>query len=110
MLREREPLSLHDAIGRLLPGHEHATLTNALRVAAERFDADAEAIRADAHKLIWWALAVPADELAGRIARLMIQPRAYPMLIGQFERQAAETRALLNRVEGYDEDEDDDAA
>lgn len=78
--------------GRLLTGHEASTLHNALRVAAEKFDANAAELRA-----------VDAAQKADSTAAALFGPGAAASLAEAFDQQAVETRALLDAfVEGPD--------
>lgn len=75
------------------------TLTHALQIAAERFDADARTL--DEQKLASEA-ALEADPGT----RLMFYPAACERLADQFRQQAADVRELLGVLEGDDEEEE----
>lgn len=83
-----------------LSGGEMHTLRHALVMAAEKFDANAEEFRG------YEAFAKANPEAYAKGAGVMIHVNAYPPLIAQFEQQAAETRALIDWIDGPEELED----
>ena len=94
--------TLADILDQLLSEGEMSTLTNALQVAAEKFDDNVQLFEAEAVKI---------DE------HMAEHPDAVVLMTGgaargfaeQFRRQAADTRRLLERVQGAN-DEDEAAA
>lgn len=79
------------------------TLTHALQIAAERFDADAKTMEEQ-------KLASEAVLEGDPAARMLFHPAACEQLAKQFHRQAADVRELLAVLEGDDEEELEEAA
>jgi hypothetical protein len=80
----------------ILNGRDGFTLTHALQIAAERFDEDAKAF--DATK-------ADAVQRIAEDAPPLFNPVAAERLGNQFRQQAADVRALLEALEGDDEEE-----
>jgi hypothetical protein len=99
--RSTEDRALLERLGQL-GDRDGFTLTHALSVAAERFDEDARTFREQ--KVACEA----ALEAGGRVA--MFTPEACEQLAKQFERQAADTRALIAVIQGDGEEEEAEAA
>jgi len=77
------------------------TLINALRVARDRFIEDAKVMRDQ-------AAALRAGQPGGLFADGEPGARAADRLAAQFDRQVKETEALIDLVEGVEDDGEDD--
>lgn len=99
--KERDELAIKLA---RLNARDGFTLTHALQIAAERFDADAATF--DQIKAASAASSREGEPNEEGAALPMFNPVAAERLAAQFRRQAADVRELLAALQGDDEEEE----
>lgn len=96
-------ITLHPKFTRQIAGRERNTLTHGLVIAIERFEENAKELRAEALKIAAALAFTPVDP-----DRIMVWPNGCIGLAEEFERQVEETRALLDVIQGDEDNADED--